>query len=270
MVNNSNVRRFLLCSLLILGSCFLFVSVPVAQSDDASMSGAIEYPPMPKLAKPVLLLGPAGEHFNFATCQKGDLVFTWADSTIPPGMGPMPHIHHYTNEWFYAAEGGIQLYSSDVDFEHVENPPDSAKGTQATAYLIPMQAKHVVYGPKFHIHGFNNMDKVERPLTFIWKPDPISPPFPYKDGGIREYFEAVAQKIPDLKHIPAISDTNRGLFVSEAPKYGINQSFFFLMYINKVENVVPDSLKHSSNEELKQILDAVREYNAGSKEVTCR
>lgn len=266
------VRRDLLGLLLIcfLGSSFLFFTAPIAQSKDASMSGTMDFPSVPKMEKPVLLLGPAGEHFSFATCQKGDLVFTWADSTIPPGMGPMPHIHHYTNEWFYAAEGGIELFSSAVDFDNVENPPDAAKGTRTTAYLIPMQAKVPVYGPKFHVHGFNNQDKVERPLTFIWKPDPISPPFPYKDGGIREYFDAVAQKIPDMDHIPAISDVNRGLFGSEAPKYGINQSFYFLQYLNHVETEIPETLKHSSNAELKEILDAVREYNAGSKEVTCR
>lgn len=269
MVKTFHVWRFL-CSLLILGSCFLFGSVPVAHSEDATNSGAMDFPPMPKLAKPVLMLGPAGEHFNFVTCQKGDLVFTWADSTIPPGMGPMPHVHHYTNEWFYAAEGGIQLFSSDQDFESVDNPPDAGKGTQTTVYLIPLKAKHVVYGPKFHIHGFNNLDKVNRPLTFIWKPDPISPPYPYKDGGIREYFEAVAQKIPDLKHIPPISDKNRGLFVSEAPKYGINQSFFFLQYINHVETEIPATLNHQDNAGLNEILEAVKEYNAGSKEVTCR
>lgn len=230
-----------------------------------------EYPPMPKLAKPALLLGPAGEHFNFATCKKGNLVFTWADSTIPPGMGPMPHIHHFTNEWFYAAEGGITLYTSTEDYDKTENPPDAQKGTQGTVYLVPLQPKHVIYGPKYHIHGFNNQDKVMRPLTFIWKPDPTSPPFPYMDGGIREYFEAVAQKITDPKHVPAISDVNRGLFVSEAPKFGINQSFYFLQYIKQVEPQLTDMSHAGSNaDELNEILQAVKEYNAGSKEVTCR
>jgi hypothetical protein len=233
-------------------------------------SGAIDFPPTPKLKKPLLLLGPAGERFNFVTCQKGNLAFTMAESTVPPGMGPMPHIHHYTNEWFYAAEGGIQLYSSDKNYDSVDNPPDAAKGTLATVYLIPMKPKHVVYGPKYHIHGFNNMTTSVKPLTFVWKADPISPKFDYNDGGIRAYFEAVAQRIEDPNHVPQISDKNRELFVTQAPKFGINQSFYFLQYINRVEIKIPESLHHTNTIQLNEILDMIREYNSGSKEVTCR
>jgi hypothetical protein len=237
---------------------------------NASSHGEINFPPLPKIKKPFLFLAPAGGYFNFVTCKKGDLIFSMAETTVPPGMGPFPHIHHYTNEWFYAPAGGFTIFASDTIFDSVNSPPSFEKKNQVTAYLIPLNVKGLMYGPKFYTHGFINHDKVTRPFTVVWKADAESPIFPYRDGGIREYFTAVSQKITDVKHLPAIRDENRKLLVSEAPKYGINQSFYFLQYINRVEPHQLATYHHPENmKDLNEILTAVEEYNAGDKKVTC-
>lgn len=267
MKQNSICKRIVAYAHLL----FALLGFVFLQTSYATDSGEVmEYPPIPKLEKPVLLLGPAGELFNFVSCQKGKVAFTMAESTVPPGMGPPPHIHHYTNEWFYAANGGILLYTSDTEYDSTDKPPDAAKGTLGTVYLIPMQPKKVVYGPKYRIHGFNNTTSEVKPLTFIWKADPVSPPFKYNDGGIREFFEACALPVDDPNNLPAITDETRGRFLKEAAKYGISQSFYFLQYINRVEREMPATMQHSNMEELNEIVDIVREYNTGSKEVTCR
>jgi hypothetical protein len=236
----------------------------------AHQNTEMNFPPLPKIKKPFIFLAPAGGYFNFVTCKKGDFVFSMAETTVPPGMGPLPHIHHYTNEWFYAPEGGFTIFASTQVFDDVRNPPSREKGTQTTAYLIPLDKKQTMYGPKFYTHGFINHYNITRPLTVIWIADPISPDFPYKDGGIREYFTAVSQKVDDINHLPAIRDENRKLLVSEAPKFGINQSSYFLQYINRIEPHLPANFHHPENmKDLHKILEAVKAYNAGSKEVSC-
>ena len=57
---------------------------------------------------------------------------------------------------------------------------------------------------------------------------------------------------------------------SLAEDFGINHSFYFLQYVKRVESEIPSSLKNSGNrEELEEMLQAIREYNDGSKDVTC-
>lgn len=176
------------------------------------------YQPDPK---PMIIQGPAGEIFTFTktaatTCGK----YTIADSVIPPGAGPMPHIHHWTDEWFYFPDGGITIYMSEKTYPDVKQVPghELPKGV---VHRYRTQPGDLIYGPRYYIHGFNNMAKNNRRLIFVWQPDKIS-----------DYFKEVGQLVTDPKKPPKIDDRNKVLFVTQGPKYGINQSSSWGEYVD--------------------------------------
>jgi mannose-6-phosphate isomerase-like protein (cupin superfamily) len=176
-----------------------------------------DYQPDPK---PMVIEGPAGEIFTFTkvaatTCGR----YTMADSVIPPNAGPPPHIHHWTDEWFYFPDGGITIFMSEKTYPDLKQVP---------GYQLPKGKVHkyrtrpgdLIYGPRFYIHGFTNEAKDNRRLIFVWAPDKIS-----------AYFKEVGQAVPDPKHPPAILDKNKQMFVSHGSKYGINQSSSWGEYV---------------------------------------
>jgi hypothetical protein len=216
------------------------------------------------------ILGPAGEIFKFTTCNRGDLGFSLAYGTIPPGAGPLPHVHHYTNEWFWTPEGGIQLLESVGEYPDLNFPPTLEDAGNDVLYSLDAQTNQVFYGPKYHIHGFINKTTETHPLVFIWMRDKSSPPYPLNDGGIREYFQEVGIPIKDLNNLPAIPEEAKKAFITSAPKYGINQSAFFDEYIKGLSDNIPVELVQLFDEEnLMAIVDAINAYNQGDKSVSC-
>jgi hypothetical protein len=226
--------------------------------------------PTPKLQNPERILGPAGEIFEFSTCNRGDLGFTIANAQIPSGAGPLPHIHHYTNEWFWTPQGDLELFQSVKEYPNLNQPATDDQGGRTTVYTIATKANQITYSPKYHVHGFVNTSSEIRPLIFVWIQDETSPKYPFNDGGIREYFEDVGIPIKDLKQLPPITDEARGKFVTLAPKYGINQSNYFLKYVSSVSDQPPSALANLSNDQgLTKIIDAINAYNQGDQSVKC-
>ncbi|MGI0483177.1 cupin domain-containing protein [Geminocystis sp. CENA526] len=216
------------------------------------------------------ILGPAGEIFKFTSCNRGDLGFSLAYGIIPAGAGPLPHVHHYTNEWFWTPEGGIQLLETTQQFPNLNFPPTREEAGNAVIYSLDAEANQVFYGPKYHIHGFINKTEETHPLVFIWIRDESSPEYPLNDGGIREYFQEVGIPIKDLNNLPPITDEAKLKFITSAPKYGINQSAFFTEYIKDLSEDTPVELvKLFDEENLMRIIDAVNAYNQGDKSVSC-
>lgn len=71
---------------------------------------SFKFPDVKPDPNPLRILTPAKEQFTFiktgaTTCHQ----YTMVEAIIPPGAGPLPHIHHFTDEWFYFPEGGITL-----------------------------------------------------------------------------------------------------------------------------------------------------------------
>lgn len=236
------------------------------------LSTEVEFPPLPKLETPALYLGAHGEIFNYATLAKDGLVFTMGEVSIPPGKGPPAHIHHFVSEWFYAPEGGITLFCSDTDYLDLDNPPSLENGTQVTVYLVPLHAHQVFCSPTHRVHGYVNSDRVDRPLTCIWKPYAGAPDLlPYKDGGTREFFEGVHAKIEDLNHLPTVSEKRRAHYIAQSHNYGIPHSSYLLEFVNRIEPYIPEGLQHMENfEELNEMLEIVKEYNSGSRKIHCQ
>lgn len=226
--------------------------------------------PTPKLQNPERILGPAGEIFEFSTCNRGDLGFTIANAQIPAGAGPLPHIHHYTNEWFWTPQGDLELFQSVKEYPNLNQPATDDQGGRTTVYTLDTKPNQVVYSPKYHVHGFVNTSSETRPLIFVWIKDETSPNYVFNDGGIRQYFQDVGIPIKDMNKLPPITDQARSKFVTLAPKYGINQSNYFLKYVSSVSDQPPSALANLSNDQdLTKIIDAINAYNQGDKSVKC-
>lgn len=237
---------------------------------DRVLAATLENLPMPNVANTEKILGPAGEIFEFATCNTDNIGFTIAQAQIPPGAGPLPHIHHYTNEWFWTPEGDLRLFQSIQEYPDLNQPATSDQAGNAIVYTVNTEPKQIVYGPKYRVHGFSNTSNVTKPLTFIWLEDPSSPEYKYKDGGIREYFQDVGIPIEDLNNLPAITDEAREKFVTQATQYGINQSYYFFQYVNGVFSSLPKDLTGLNDDQnLARIIQAINDYNQGKTSVNC-
>lgn len=250
-----------------------FLPLPQLQSVEAAEVSTIKTLdsfPTPKLQNPERILGPAGEIFEFSTCNRSDLGFTIANAQIPAGAGPLPHIHHYTNEWFWTPQGNLELFQSANEYPDLNKPATNDQSGRTTLYTLATSPNQVVYSPKYHVHGFVNTSSETRPLTFVWIRDQTSPPYPFNDGGIREYFQEVGIPIKDIEKLPPITDEARQKFVTLAPKYGINQSNYFLKYASGVSSQPTAALANLSNDQdLTKIIDAINAYNQGDQSVKC-
>lgn len=206
---------YLLALLLVLAGC----------QSAASRRATFRFPDIQPDPNPLIIQGPAGEIFRFVktgatTCGR----YSMADSTIPAGAGPMPHIHHWTDEWFYFPDGGIVIYMSDRTYPDLNVVP-GYQAPKGRVHRYHTKPGDLVYGPRHYIHGFTNESAGTRRLIFVWTPDRIT-----------DYFREVGQTVTDVNRLPPIAERNKQLFVSQAPKYGINQSSRFDEYVSGADD----------------------------------
>ncbi len=177
---------------------------------------------------PLRILGPAGEIFEFIrTGHSTGGKFIMSKTIVPPGVGPTPHLHHSTDEWFYTPNGGIVLFMGQNEYSDICNEPGN-NTKKEKLYATNMGINELIYVPRNHVHAFiNNTDK-EQLLYMIWTPDT-------EDVSILNYFKSVGQEVTDINNIPTIEPLAKLRFVSEAPKFGINQSHDFWQYVEKVD-----------------------------------
>lgn len=105
-------------------------------------------------------------------------------------------------------------------------------------HLVKTTPGSLFYGARFYMHGYVNNTNLLKKVITVWSPDD-------EKVGISNYFRAVGQPILSDK-IPPINPKNKELFVSEAPKYGINQSKSFDQYVSGTDYNFP---QHSDNHE---------------------
>lgn len=103
-------------------------------------------------------------------------------------------------------------------------------------HLVKTTPGSLFYGARFYMHGYVNNTNSPKKVITVWTPDD-------KKVGISNYFREVGQHILSGK-IPPINPKNKELFVSEAPKYGINQSKSFDQYVSGTDYNFPH---HSDN-----------------------
>lgn len=237
----ANLPRFLILLMIVPSSC--------------AKSESFKFPDVKPDPNPLRILTPANEQFTFiktgaTTCQK----YTMVEAIIPPGAGPLPHIHHFTDEWFYFPEGGITLGMSMEPSPDINVVP-GINAPKQMLHLVKTTPGSLFYGARFYMHNYVNNTKSPKKVITVWSPDD-------KKVGISNYFRAVGQHILSGK-IPPINQKNKELFVSEAPKYGINQSKSFDQYVSGTDYKFS---QHSDNheQELLSLLSNDGKCNANS------
>jgi oxalate decarboxylase/phosphoglucose isomerase-like protein (cupin superfamily) len=219
-------------SLAALAGVLLFFAAAVSGGADERLYTFPHVTPDPH---PMRILGPAGEIFAFIkSCATTKNTYAMATATIPVGAGPIPHVHHYTDEWFYFPDGGLTLVMGEQRYP-VTSFVAGKNAPKDRVHLIKTHPGDIYYGPRYIIHGFFNDTSEVHHLTFVWAPD----------DGVTDYFRQVGQHITDPAHIPAIAERNKELFASEAPKYGINQSTSYPEYVEGIDrSPMPPMDKH--------------------------
>lgn len=183
-------------------------------SNGVEMTPSFTFPDVKSDPNPVLVQGPAGELFNFTTIANSngnafDLVYV----IIPPKAGPPPHIHHWEDEWFYFPEGGLIIFGSTEIYPNASLIPNGVELPKTVMRRYKTKPGDLIFGPAFYAHGYINEDNVSHPVINVFAP-----------GGISNYFFRVGQILTTLDNLPTITDTNKKLFVSEAPNFGMNMS----------------------------------------------
>ena len=201
-----------------------------------------EYTPSPD---PELIIGPPGEQFTFTrTGRNTGNAYTIAEALVPPGSGPLPHFHEDYDEWFYFPSGGITLF---LDPAHTYSdlskiPNRNAPG--ADIQLIETKPESLYYVPRGHVHGFYNSSDEPVKMVFVWAPERITQYF--RDTG-----EAVTSFPSDFK----VDASRLEPFVKDAPRYGINQSQYFMQYLHSVGPASQSTLASNDHlDELKKLL----------------
>lgn len=178
---------------------------------------------------PIVVYGePPGSKLEFlrtgkSTCGK----YLYVRVTVPPGSGPPPHVHHWTDEWFYVPKGGAVMFHGKKEHKDINNPPDRTGGD--TALMIPMEKGYLMHGPRYRIHGYTNATDKPIEVHIIWTPDT-------PDVSILGYFLSIYSPVFKDKSLNARFNSMQFIrAVGEAKKYGMNFSHDFWQYINDIE-----------------------------------
>ena len=233
-ISRSKIYQVLLFTLSLVMTVVLVVT-----KVKSTESAAFTFPYVPPDFNTFSILTPAAEKFRFiktgaTTCGQYSMV----EAVIPPGAGPLPHIHHRQDEWFYFPDGGLTLQMGDNLYPDIHKVP-GANLPKERLHLVKTTPGSLFYSTRYHVHGFTNSGKEPKRIVFIWAPDdPVT--------GITNYFKAVGQPLPDPSNPPPVDPKNKALFVSQAPKYGINQSASFNQYVAKVDDNLHEMDNHAN------------------------
>jgi oxalate decarboxylase/phosphoglucose isomerase-like protein (cupin superfamily) len=221
---------------------FGFLGLP---SDAWAQTVGISFPEYIPSPEPELIIGPPGEQFTFTrTGRNTGNAYTIAEALVPPGSGPLPHFHDNYDEWFYFPNGGITLF---LDPKHTYSdlsqiPNKNAPG--ADIQLIDTQPESLYYVPRGHVHGFYNNSGEPVKMIFVWAPERIT-----------QYFRDTGELVNSFPSDFKVDAGRLEPFVKDAPKYGINQSQYFMQYLNTIGPATTKTLSSNDHlDELKELL----------------
>lgn len=210
-------------------------------------------PTFESVANPRMVLGPAGEHFTFLRTGADTAgLFTMAKAIIPPGAGPIPHVHTLTDEWFYFPKGGITIFCDPVHtYSSLNAVPNSAGVPAATAQAIQTKDNSLYYGPHYLLHGFYNATNENLEVIFVWGAKPGQERIPAAD--ISGYFFSVGRDVGAFTPGMQPTDAEKVAFVVDSPKWGINQSSYFMQYLSSIAPAGKTSAFVHENDQVKRL-----------------
>lgn len=180
--------------------------------------------------KPIIILGPAGEIFRFTRRnQNTGGLYVLAKSILPPGAGPLPHIHHLQNEWFYTPKAGISLFmGTDNHYRDVTLIP-GITAPKDHINVIDMKDNDLLHGSPHVIHGLVNNSNENLELYFIWARAYEGIP-----NMIFEYFDYTGKRLETMNTREKPSQISKYRFISAATKFCLNNSTSFWDYASSV------------------------------------
>ena len=210
-------------------------------------------PAFQSISNPKRILGPAGEHFTFMrTAKDTNGKFSISKAIIPPGAGPIPHIHTLTDEWFYFPKGGISIFCDPIhSYSSLSQIPGQGNVPGADAQLITTKNNSLYYGPHYYLHGFYNNTNENLEVVFIWAAKPGEEGNPASN--ISDYFFSVGKEVGDFTPGMQPTDSEKAAFVSEAPKWGINQSSYFMEYLSSISPALNHSHFIHENDQVRRL-----------------
>ncbi|MBL4763628.1 MAG: hypothetical protein JKY93_13145 [Gammaproteobacteria bacterium] len=177
---------------------------------------------------PIVVFGePKGSKLEFlrtgaSTCGK----YLYVKATVPPGSGPPPHLHHWTEEWFYTPTGGVVMFQGQTEYKDLDVAPDVAG--RDLVELIPLEKHFLTYGPTYKVHGYTNATDKPIEMHIVWTPDT-------PDVSILGYFLSIYSPIFEDDDLNTnFHSVQQIKAVSEAKKYGMNFSQSFWQYIEDI------------------------------------
>ncbi|MFD8087737.1 cupin domain-containing protein [Kitasatospora sp. NPDC059722] len=186
-----------------------------------------EFPEVKPGPEKPLVLGPAGEVFNFVqTGESNGGKYLFSKLTVPPHVGPPPHIHHRTDEWFYAPNGGFSIFMGPNEFPDLDITPGDGADKE-TVTMLPMRPKELLYVPRNYVHGFVNTSGVNQEMWLVWSPDT-------PESSILPYFMNAGKVVTSKEELTEPDFLSRIRLVSMARDYGINQSADFWDFVKDV------------------------------------
>jgi mannose-6-phosphate isomerase-like protein (cupin superfamily) len=221
-----------------IAAAFLAWNVLIGVYTAAASDEGSKFPDVKSDLAPTYVQGPAGEIFTFLKTGRSTCgTYVMADGVIPPGAGPFPHVHHFTDEWFYFPDGGLTIEMGVREYPDINIIPGK-NAPKDHLYLYNTRPGDIVYGPRYIIHGFHNRTNKSHRLVVVWSPAD-------KPGvDITDYFLEAGQVLTDPKNPPPIGAQNKELFVTIAPKYGINQSSSLDEYVSATSYEMPKMDNH--------------------------
>lgn len=225
-------------------------------NNQSTTTAEFTFPKVIPDANPLYAIGGGGELFTFqktgkTTCGQ----YAMAESVVRPGSGPPPHIHHHANEWFYFPDGGIMLMHGSNRFPTMKDIP-GVTTPKERLHLEVTKPGSVYYSSKQHLHGYVNNSSAPKKMISVWSTDE-------DNVGISSYFSAISPKVVDALKPPTMTPQNRELYVTQGPKYEINQSAHFWEYVDSVDYNFPKMDSHL--DELKALLAPDIEGGNGRK-----
>lgn len=233
-MNRLNLPRFSNALRRLLGAFLLLIALLLVPARVNAETLNYHLPKFDTVNKPRLVLGPAGEHFTFLrTGDDTNGLFSMASAIIPPGAGPLPHVHTLTDEWFYFPKGGITIFcDTNTKYSSLNKIPNRNGVPAANAQSIVTKDNSLYYGPHDYLHGFYNSTDHDLEVTFVWAARPSETKNPA--ANISDYFFTVGRTVQAFEPGMQATDAEKAAFSADAPRWGINQSNYFMQYLNSI------------------------------------
>ncbi|QLE58171.1 hypothetical protein [Nostoc sp. TCL26-01] len=140
--------------------------------------------------------------------------YALAELELQPGVGVLPNIHQFENEWIYIKEGnprlflGDSLYTDPSQIPGINAPRDRIQAFDATPGTL-------FYGQQHRIRGGINLGDTPVKVLLVWSP-----------SGFENLFKEVSPVVQDPSNPPPYTPEIFSAFISTAPKYGLISSSF--------------------------------------------